>query len=140
MNRQKREKDWWVQRWSGTNFQAIWIFYILLAMNSRKSVNPEAQSLLYFFLPHYLFSPSTFKSTYQNNKNMLKIIDKYCQKSKSSYLLFSCQVMSDSSQTHGLQHAWLPCPSPSPRVCPSSCPLNQWYHPTILPSVTESCY
>ena len=25
---------------------------------------------------------------------------------------------------HGLQHTRLPCPSLSPRVCPSSCPLN----------------
>ena len=32
--------------------------------------------------------------------------------------------MSDSLQTQGLQHAILPCPSLSPRVCPSSCPLN----------------
>ena len=24
-----------------------------------------------------------------------------------------------------------PCPSASPRVCPSSCPLHQWRHPTI---------
>ena len=29
----------------------------------------------------------------------------------------------------------LPCPSPSPRVCPSSCPLHQWCHPTISTSV-----
>ena len=27
--------------------------------------------------------------------------------------------------THGLQHAMPPCPSPSLRVCPSSCPLNR---------------
>ena len=40
-------------------------------------------------------------------------------------LLFSCQIMSDSLQLHGLQHSRLPCPSPSPGVCPSSCPLNQ---------------
>ena len=26
---------------------------------------------------------------------------------------------------HGLQHARLPCPSLSPEVCPSSCPLHQ---------------
>ena len=39
--------------------------------------------------------------------------------------------MSDSLQPYGLQHARLPCPSPSPRVCPSSCPLSQWCHPTI---------
>ena len=37
--------------------------------------------------------------------------------------------------THGLQHTRLPCPSPAPGVCPSSCPLNQWCHPTISSSV-----
>ena len=36
---------------------------------------------------------------------------------------------------HGLQHARLPCPSPTPRVCSNSCPLSQWYHPTISSSV-----
>ena len=51
-------------------------------------------------------------------------------------LLFSRQVVSDSSRPHGLQHVRPPCPSPSPRVCPSSCPLNQWCHPTIWSSVT----
>ena len=43
--------------------------------------------------------------------------------------------MSDSLRPHGLWHARLPCPSPSPRVCPSSCPLNHWCHPTISSSV-----
>ena len=38
--------------------------------------------------------------------------------------LFSCQVMSDSLRPHGLQHARLPCPSPSPAVCRSSRPLK----------------
>ena len=38
---------------------------------------------------------------------------------------------------HGLQHARLPCPSPSPRVCSNSCPLSQWCHPTISSSVTR---
>ena len=27
--------------------------------------------------------------------------------------------------TYELQHARLPCPSLSPRVCPNSCPLSQ---------------
>ena len=43
--------------------------------------------------------------------------------------------MNDSLRPHGLQHAWLPCPSPSPGVCSKSCPLSQWCHPTISPSV-----
>ena len=40
-------------------------------------------------------------------------------------LLFSRPVMSNSLQPHGLQHARPPCPSPSPRVCPSSCSFHR---------------
>ena len=39
--------------------------------------------------------------------------------------------MSASLRPHGLQHARLPCPSVSPRVCSDSCPLSWWCHPTI---------
>ena len=46
--------------------------------------------------------------------------------------------MSDSLWLHGLQHPRLPCPSPSPRVCSSSCPLSWWCHPTISSCVTPS--
>ena len=38
----------------------------------------------------------------------------------TNYLLFSCSVVSDSLQPYGLQHTWLPCPSPSPGVCSDS--------------------
>ena len=44
--------------------------------------------------------------------------------------------MSDSLQPHELQHARLPCPSLSPKVCSNSCPLTWWCHPTISSSVT----
>ena len=36
---------------------------------------------------------------------------------------------------HGLQHARLPCPSPTPGACSNLCPLSQWWHPTISSSV-----
>ena len=49
--------------------------------------------------------------------------------------LFSHQVVSNSLQPHGLQHANPPFPSPSPGVCWSSCPLSQWCHPSISSSV-----
>ena len=48
---------------------------------------------------------------------------------------FSGSVMSDSLQTHGLQHTRPPCPSWTPRVYSNSCPLSPWYHPTISSSV-----
>ena len=47
----------------------------------------------------------------------------------------SVSVMSDSLRPHRLQHARPPCPSPTPRVYSNSCPLSQWYHPTISSSV-----
>ena len=56
-------------------------------------------------------------------------------------LLFSCSVVSDSLRPYGRQHARLPCPSLSPRVCSNSCPLSQWCYPTISSSVApfSSC-
>ena len=44
-------------------------------------------------------------------------------------------VVSDSLQPHGLQHARLPCPSPTPGVYSNLCPLSRWCHPTIWSSV-----
>ena len=52
-----------------------------------------------------------------------------------SSVQFSCSVVSNSLWPHGLQHARLPCPSPTPRVYPNSCPLSRWCHPTISSSV-----
>ena len=45
---------------------------------------------------------------------------------------FSHSVMSDSLQP---QHARPPCPSPTPRVYPNSCPSSRWCHPNISSSV-----
>ena len=43
--------------------------------------------------------------------------------------------MSNSLRPHGLQHTRLHCPSLSPWICSSTCPLSQWCHPTISSSV-----
>ena len=51
-------------------------------------------------------------------------------------LLFSCPILSNFLQFHGLQHSWPPCPLPSPGVCPISCPLHQWCYPAISSSDT----
>ena len=61
-------------------------------------------------------------------------------------LLLRRSVVSNSLQFHGLQHARLPCPSLSLRVCSNSCPLSQRSRPTIstchplllLPSIFPS--
>ena len=61
------------------------------------------------------------------------------QPRKPKRKLFSLSVMSNSLRPHGLQHARLLCPSPSPRACSNSCPLSQCCHlilcrPLLLPS------
>ena len=55
----------------------------------------------------------------------------------SLYQLSSVQLLSvsNSLQPHGLQHARLPCPSPTDGACKNSCPSNWWCHPTISSSV-----
>ena len=56
------------------------------------------------------------------------------RKGKTHLFSFSCSVMSNSLQSHELQHARLLCISPSPGVCANSCPLSQWCQPNILSS------
>ena len=58
-----------------------------------------------------------------------------------SSVQFSRSVMSDSLQSHELQHARPPCLSPTPGVHPDSRSLSQWCHPTISSSVApfSSC-
>ena len=50
-------------------------------------------------------------------------------------LLFSCSVVSDSLQSHGLPHTRSPCPSPTPEVYSNWRPLSRSCHPTISSSV-----
>ena len=40
---------------------------------------------------------------------------------------FSCSVLCDSLWPRGLQHARLPCPSPTLGACSNSCPSSWWY-------------
>ena len=60
---------------------------------------------------------------------------------KGSSVQFSRSVVSNSLGHHGLQHARLSCPSPTPGACSDSCPSSRWCHPTISSSVVpfSSC-
>ena len=51
-----------------------------------------------------------------------------------SSVQFSHSVVSDSLRPHELQHARLPCPSPTPGVYSNPCPSSWWCHPTISSS------
>ena len=69
----------------------------------------------------------TFISPSINNANNASV--------QVSHSVFSHSVI------HELQHARLPCPSPTSGACSNSCPLSRWCHPTIISSVVpfSSC-
>ena len=69
------------------------------------------------------------------NPTSLKACYVLCYGLLLSSVQFSCSVVSDSLRPHELQHARPPCPSPTPRVYPNSCPSIQWCHPIISSSV-----
>ena len=48
---------------------------------------------------------------------------------------FSCSDVSSSWWPHRLQYTSLPCPSPTPGACSSSCLFSRWCHPAISSSV-----
>ena len=63
-----------------------------------------------------------------------------CLKSRfeSPVVVVQLLSLSNSLWPHRLQHARFPCPSPSPRVYSNSCPLNQWYCPLEMPTISFS--
>ena len=55
---------------------------------------------------------------------------------ESASIQFSSVVQSCLTlRPHGLQHARLACPSPTPGACSNSCPSSQWCNSTISSSV-----
>ena len=56
---------------------------------------------------------------------------KWLSSSSSRILFFCCCSVAKMCPALPLKHTGPHCPSPSPGVYPSSCPLNCWCHPTI---------
>ena len=64
-----------------------------------------------------------------------KLTHTWCSENVSNLmellLLFSCSVMSNNVRAQGLQHARLPCPSPSPGICQTHV---HWVSDAVQPS------
>ena len=90
-------------------YNLIWSIRLILFLGSITNKNKKIQGYDYVFLWILIESISSVQ--------------------------FTRSVVSDSLWPHGLQHARLPCPSPTPGVYPNSSPLSWWYHPTISSSV-----
>ena len=93
------------------------------------------------------FSTSSF-TTLLSTSSFTTIPDEWIQIPSVQLFSYLHQFSSVQSLSHvtlcdpmdGLQHVRLPRPSPTPRACSNSCPLNRWCHPTISPSVIPFSY
>ena len=79
----------------------------------------------------------TFKVTRPQNTLISWNISDFCGYNFLSLVQLSSAAQSclDSLQPHGLQHARLPCPSPTPGAYANLCPSCQWCRPTISSSI-----
>ena len=73
------------------------------------------------FIYHFLYSSVDLNIIRRNEMSVLKKYAFYLEVS----VQFSCSVMYNTLQTHGLQHTRHPCPSPTPGAYSDSCPLSQ---------------
>ena len=106
------------------------IWMIIIRYMPHMGLNPGAQllftsclcaaTLIVPFRPH--FSPKGFMNGSLSPRTLFSV-------------QFSRSVVSNSLWPHELQHARPPCPSPTPRVYPNSCPVSWGCHPTISSSV-----
>ena len=77
-----------------------------------------------------------FKSHHVQD-NCLPVFSEVCL--LPSYYQFSSVTQSCLTlQSQGLQHARLPCPSPTPGAFSNSCPSSWWCHPNISSSLAPS--
>ena len=88
------------------------------------------------FIPHHNHTPHVSKSRVWRHLSIHSLLHPIV-----SSVQFSRSFKFDSLQPLGLQHARLPCPSPTPGACSNSCLSSQWCHPTISSSVVpfSSC-
>ena len=87
----------------------------------RKDVFNHSWQLLspVFFLVRAQVTPSNLQDA-----SWLLLCNSWFALMVASSVQFSHSVRSDSLQPHGLQHARLPCPSPTPGACSHTCPIE----------------
>ena len=121
---------WTAARQASLSFTISWSFLKLISIESVMPSN-------HLILCHSLLIPSKTQCLGPRNATCTSYFTDMKQHiHKITSVQFSCSVVSNSLQSHGLQHARPPCPSPTLRVYSNSCPLGRWCHPTTSSFVT----
>ena len=119
LNREKKQNFWWATMYVEAHifedcilnripFADVWCTWYKGCTHVYKHTQ---NSKFHFEVTFSFGSLSWFLKTFSNGSKVSQ---------------FSCSVMSDSLWPHGLQHARLPCPSPTLRACSNSCPFIWW--------------
>ena len=91
---------------------------------------------------HHVIICNIFTKAYTGfqKENMWCEKNMSCEKNICENMFSSVQSLSHVwlFATHGLQHARLPCPLPTPGACSNSCSSSWWCHPTISSYVIPS--
>ena len=96
----------------------------------------QARILEWVVMPFFtVYSQTRDRTCISCIGQMSSLLLSYQGSPETGSVQFSHSVVSDSLWPHGLQHARLPCPSPTLRACSNTCPLSQWCQPTISSSV-----
>ena len=128
---------------------------LILWVHSEKTV-PSSDFFSQIFQSCYFHSPDNVaRTTIQQSKSLLLHIPHLLGKWTKKYTVQNPAHRKGfpySVQFSSVSHVWLlgplesqharpPCPSPTLRAYPNSCPLSRWCHPTISSSVVpfSSC-
>ena len=109
------------------SYFAIWFYHIFFVLSN--VLHHFNAFLVFHCLSGMTHTQLPIADTVLRGLSPATIINKAAGNT-SAIVLFGCSVMSNSLRPQ-LQHARLPCPSLSPRVCLNSRALSQWCHPTI---------
>ena len=131
------DRETWGHKESNLTERLNWSWYLKKSLEMpilTMSQMPDLAQRVEIFSPKWgtVASQSVSHPGYVQNQN-------HCPRFFSLWITPDVVVLQSLSPvqllaTHGLQHARLPCPSPSSRVCSNSSPLGRWCHPTISSS------
>ena len=109
-------------------------FFLLMCYLLRDKLKPSTMIMIYWI---FIINIKFLMYVFWYYAILYLYIWGFCILSTYHYIVtifncFCCSVAQSCPTLwpHGLQHTRPSCPSPSPNVCPSSCPLHQLCHPT----------
>ena len=145
---QWRDRDTLDDCWESSDSNDLWVWGEMIKRSPDlryiKMASPWEQILELSSLFKTSCSKLCISRTWENDPMVMRVMWNTEERANENPVPLSESVQFNSVQSlshvwlcnpHGLQHARLLCPSPTPGAYSDSCPLSWWCHPTISSSV-----